>query len=215
MKRKTTFAIGMLILLLSLTACSDVAREAYNRGWDDAISGNGFNPNTTETPKEDFNDVHDSDIDEIEKEQINDEIKDVTEKGKIDADNKAKEVSDSDSVLYSKNGTKILLKNDLPTRVNYAIGGIDSTTEILEISVGKETYTGLRLDVKCKKTYEREKSTPCAFNWKLYDSSDLLVDSGPIVNDTASIGEQFKESFTIYFTDLDSETYKLVFADFD
>lgn len=181
MKRKITVTISMLILLLSLTACSDVAREAFEEGWNDGIG--------TDTA--------------------------VIEKGQTAVENKASEINVSDSVLYSKNGTTILLKNDLPSTVNYAIGGaIDSTTEILEISVGKETYTGIRIDVKCKKTYEKEKNTPCAFQWKLYDSSNLLIESGPITNDAVTIGEQFKESFTV-FEELGSETYTLVFADFE
>lgn len=139
----------------------------------------------------------------------------VTEKEQVDVDNETKEIPVSDSVLYSKNGTTILIKNELPAIVNCAIlGEIDSTTEILEISVGKETDTGIHIDVICKKTYENVENTPCAFNWKLYDSSDLLIDSGSITNYTASIGEQFKESFAIFET-LDSKSYTLVFEDFE
>ena len=139
----------------------------------------------------------------------------VTEKEQIDLDVNEENSNLSDDVLYSKNGTTILLKNELPVVVNYAIGGnTDSTTEVSEISISKATYTGIVFDVICKKTYEKYKNAPSAFNWKLYDSSDLLIESGPISNSTAALGEKFKEFFVVH-EDLGSETYTLVFTDFE
>ena len=139
----------------------------------------------------------------------------VTEKEQIDLEVNEEESNFSDDVLYSKNGTTILFKNELPVAVNYAIGGdADSTTEILEISIAKATYTGMGFEVICKKTYEKYKNAPSAFNWRLYDSSDLLIESGPISNSTAALGEKFKESFSV-IEKLGSETYTLVFTDFE
>ena len=139
----------------------------------------------------------------------------VTEKEQTDLDVNEEESNFSDDVLYSKNGTTILLKNELPVVVNFAIGGDkSSSTEILEISLAKATYTGIGFEVVSKKTYEKYKNAPSAFNWKLYDSSDLLIESGPISNSTAALGEKFKEYFSI-FEKLGSETYTLVFTDFE
>lgn len=139
----------------------------------------------------------------------------VTEKEQINLGVNEENSNFSDDVLYSENGTTILLKNELPAVVNYAIGGdMDSTTEILEVSISKATYTGIGFEVICKKTYEKYKNAPSAFNWKLYDSSDVLIESGPISDSTVALGEKFKNSFSV-FEKLGSGTYTLAFVDFE
>ena len=118
-------------------------------------------------------------------------------------------------VLYSKGGTTILLKNTLPFTVNYKFGDkLYSSCEILNVSVGDISFMGIGIDIEYKKTFDSDgMGGQCTFWWKLYDSSNTLIEDGPVTQYNASVGEKFKDSFRI-LEDLGAETYTLEFVDY-
>ena len=117
--------------------------------------------------------------------------------------------------LYSQGGTTILLKNTLPFTVNYKFGNeLYSSCEILNVSVGDVSFMGIAIDIEYKKTFDADgMGEQCAFWWKLYDSSNTVIEDGPVSQYNASVGEKFKDSFRI-LEDLRAETYTLEFVDF-
>lgn len=118
-------------------------------------------------------------------------------------------------VLYSKGGTTILLKNTLPFTVNYKFGDkLYSSCEILNVSVGDISFMGIGIDIEYKKTFDSDgMGGQCTFWWKLCDSSNTVIEDGPVTQYNASVGEKFKDSFRI-LEDLGAESYTLEFVDF-
>lgn len=116
--------------------------------------------------------------------------------------------------LYSADGTTILLKNNLPSTINYVPGEIGSSCKITKVSLDQKTSMGVRFDVECEKTYEQYNGCPVVFNWKLYDSSDMVVETGTIKNNGVEVGDRFRESFIIY-EELEPDIYTIKFVDFN
>ncbi len=133
-----------------------------------------------------------------------------------ETDEKTQDKNEStQGVLYSKGGTTILLKNTLPFTVNYKFGDkLYSSCEILNVSVGDISFMGIGIDIEYKKTFDSDgMGGQCTFWWKLYDSSNTVIEDGPVSQYNASVGEKFKDSFRI-LEDLGVETYTLEFVDY-
>lgn len=135
---------------------------------------------------------------------------------KEELEEKSQEKNEStQKALYSRGSTTILLKNTLPFTVNYKLGNkLYSSCEILNASVGDISFMGIAIDIEYKKTFDSDgMGGECAFWWKLYDSSNTVIEDGPVSQYNASVGEKFKDSFRI-LEDLGAETYTLEFVDY-
>ena len=135
---------------------------------------------------------------------------------KEELEEKSQEKNESTQrVIYNKSGTTILLKNTLPFTVNYKVGNKPySSCEISNVSVGDVSFMGIAIDIEYKKTFDSNgMDGQCTFWWKLYDSSNTVIEDGPVSQYNASVGEKFKDSFRI-LEDLGAETYTLEFVDY-
>lgn len=106
---------------------------------------------------------------------------------------------------------------DLPKTVkeNWSYG-VWTKTRIDEITY-KVEGDSLYFYFSGEKTYDHSGDngdSMCAFNWKLYDADDYLVDSGSVYIDGLSVGDKFKNEEAYSWDKIKpGQEYKLVLAD--
>ena len=114
-----------------------------------------------------------------------------------------------------KQEVAVVLKDTLPKEINrYGSGGEKYASCLIhEASIDVSTNK-IIVSLLCEKTFDFKggASMDCPVDWKLYNSSGVVVDSGMMLKHNIAVNEKFSGEFTIY-KKLDPGTYTLSFAD--
>lgn len=130
-------------------------------------------------------------------------------------ENIEKEVVQEETPKQPEQGVKVVLKDTLPKEISrYGSGGEKYASCLIhEASIDVSTNK-IIVSLLCEKTFDFKggASMDCPVDWKLYNSSGVVVDSGMMLKHNIAVNEKFSGEFTIY-KKLDPGTYTLSFAD--
>ncbi len=143
--------------------------------------------------------------------------KSTTNRCKVNVVEKKTDETQASTTKENKPNISVVLKNNLPQDVHWigSRGDKYSTCTIREAKVNV-TSEKITLDLLCEKTFDFKggASMNCTMNWKLYDSSNVVVGSGMITKHNINLNEKFSESIYITNTSkLAPGTYTLAFTD--